>query len=435
MASLASSISEKPTRWVIAIDGTWGDRIRGSTVVADLGDMICNKHHHTIYNKGVGTSLVKIGRLVGGATGLGFDAQVKEAYRHLIGNWVEGDEIIIIGYSRGNIQNRSSFIESLNPITGAFAAVHLAGLISCIGIPQKDPKISAETLYKRYKHGYLDQTKHRWTSIQEFKCHESVPIKALALFDTVGTLGIPKTGMLNFLNFVPGRPYMKGMQQPKCIKRVENIFHALALDEIRAPYAPTLIRLPSASSCNLEQVWFTGSHHDLGKDDPRTGGLVDKPLAWMVSKLASIGVAFRKGRLQERFSGYDRIVTNPDAELITDPTEWVGEDVQQTYKGWIKLLGYQTREPGRYGDSDTKTNEQIHMSVRVRGHGATERSRPVPGLRYVNAPGGTAQWTSQGAWSSNRSRKEASGHGNMVLLPEARLDPFEAELQCLAVPE
>ena len=216
---------------------------------------------------------------------------------------------------------------------------------------------------------------------------------------------------------------------------VENIFHALALDEIRAPYAPTLIRLPSASSCNLEQVWFTGSHYDLGKDDPYKGGLVDKPLAWMVSKLAGVGVVFSKDRLQERFSGYDRVITNPEAELITDPTEWVGEDVHQTYKGWIKLLGCQTRTLGRYSESGTKTNELIHMSVRTRGHGVTKASRPVPGLRYVNARGVLAQWTNQGTWSSSRSRTVASEHGNTVLLSEAQLDSFEAELQCLALPE
>lgn len=135
------------------------------------------------------------------------------------------------------------------------------------------------------------------------------------------------------------------------------------LDKIREPYAPTLIRLPSISSCNLEQVWLAGSHHDLGKDHPRTGELVDKPLARMVGRLASVRVVFSKGRLQERFSSYDRIHINPGAELIADPTEWVGgENVYKAYKGWIKLLGYQTRKHGRYGAAHTRTNEQIHLA-------------------------------------------------------------------------
>lgn len=51
-------------------------------------------------------------------------------------------------------------------------------------------------------------------------------------------------------------------------------------------------------------------------------------------------------------------ITNPDAERIDNPDEWVREGVHKTFKGGMKLLGSQTRMPGRYVAPSMITNEK-----------------------------------------------------------------------------
>ena len=69
--SLPSTVSRSKFNIPLApnfnlLKGTWGDRIRGSTVVTDLGDMICKERQSIIYNEGVGTSIGKIYKIIGG---------------------------------------------------------------------------------------------------------------------------------------------------------------------------------------------------------------------------------------------------------------------------------------------------------------------------------------------------------------------------------
>lgn len=59
------------------------------------------------YQAGVGTMGGPISRTVGGATGIGLKENVREAYSYLAINWREGDEIFLIGFSRGAFTARS----------------------------------------------------------------------------------------------------------------------------------------------------------------------------------------------------------------------------------------------------------------------------------------------------------------------------------------
>jgi len=78
------------------------------------------------------------------------------------------------------------------------------------------------------------------------------------------------------------------------IPGIENAFHALALDEHRGNFPPTLWYLdPDNTSTRLTQCWFPGYHADVG------GGTVSGPLvddaeiaevtfAWMVDQVSSM---------------------------------------------------------------------------------------------------------------------------------------------------
>jgi len=72
------------------------------------------------YQAGVGAIGTTTTKTVGGISGWGLAEHVREAYTFISNNWNEGDEIFLIGFSRG-----------------AFTARSVGGLISQIGVMTK----------------------------------------------------------------------------------------------------------------------------------------------------------------------------------------------------------------------------------------------------------------------------------------------------------
>jgi uncharacterized protein (DUF2235 family) len=72
---------------------------------------------------------------------------------------------------------------------------------------------------------------------------------------------------------------------------VENAFQAVAIDERRKPFQPSIWdQSEDANGQVLEQVWFAGVHSNVGGSYPETG-LSDISLLWMLSKLEACGLA------------------------------------------------------------------------------------------------------------------------------------------------
>ncbi|KAF2493118.1 hypothetical protein BU16DRAFT_71645 [Lophium mytilinum] len=66
---------------------------------------------------------------------------------------------------------------------------------------------------------------------------------------------------------------------------IENVFHALSLNEMRGDFAPILYTNP-LSTQHLEQVWFPGFHSDVGGGENRFSNQIpDLTLQWMVRRL------------------------------------------------------------------------------------------------------------------------------------------------------
>lgn len=72
------------------------------------------------YQAGVGSIGTAAGKAIGGISGWGLAEHVREAYTFIANNWSMGDEIFLIGFSRG-----------------AFTARSVGGLISQIGVMTK----------------------------------------------------------------------------------------------------------------------------------------------------------------------------------------------------------------------------------------------------------------------------------------------------------
>lgn len=227
-------------------------------------------------------------------------------------------------------------------------------------------------------------------------------------------------------------PYLFTVTLANLCIDVQNFFHALALHENRKPFVPTLAHIPEGCSrkCNFKQVWFSGSHHDLGKEGHVDGGgLPTLPLAWMVSKLFEIGVLFNEAALKSRFPLYGQEI--PIHELGRKCPSWLRDSVHQSKSGIWRLTGHQQRTPGQYAIPGMQTNEAIHHSVskRLRNFGGTALNEAVPGYTYVSSPERANTWIQVGSWESH-----SKGSRDRRVLIEAPIAAFEAKLLGLKLP-
>ena len=274
-------------RLCLFIDGTWNTFENNTNVWRIFS--LCAKQDDTgqkqliYYTKGVGTSVGA--KVSGGLFGYGINEIIIDAYEWLIPRYSSGDEIFIFGFSRG-----------------AFAARSLAGLIAKSGVVRPGSPVGVGELYDRYKspnartlYQLIDQHANGTigdTTILErwlLQYSSPAPIKMIGVFDTVGAL----LGPYAFLE--------TGLRTP-----IDNAYHALAIDEHRENFQPTLytqnfhLDRPESEQPKLrdissvEQRWFVGAHANVG------GGynsdlLAQIPLRWLKQKAESHGMKFSFG--------------------------------------------------------------------------------------------------------------------------------------------
>src|SRR5262245_53248352 len=179
---------------IICLDGTWNnaDSADNQTNIGLLASMIDPKPERGVpaqiyYDAGVGTSGSRTNRLAGGLLGKGLSTNILEAYRFLSLNYQAGDDIYIFGYSRGAYTARS--------LCGFLAASGLLRADAC------DPKMQ-DFAWKYYR----TKPKKRFPADKEHLrrlAHPNVRVRFLGVFDTVGSLGIPRT----WLNWIGRRAF------------------------------------------------------------------------------------------------------------------------------------------------------------------------------------------------------------------------------------
>ncbi len=131
-------------RIVILIDGTWNDERQSDlTNVAKLDPRTRpiiktrgsdGTEQIVFYHDGVGTKGSLLERILGDAIGLGLKRMVQDAYAFLADKFTAGDEIHILGFSRG-----------------AYAARALAGLIGASGIQRRPDNNTFEIAWSHYR--------------------------------------------------------------------------------------------------------------------------------------------------------------------------------------------------------------------------------------------------------------------------------------------
>jgi len=251
-------------------------------------------------------------------TGRGINRAIRRAYGVLASRYRPGDKIVLLGYSRG-----------------AFAVRSLAGVIGMVGLLKADhATVSAiRTAYRHYEAGGTSETAGVF---RDKFCLKGVEIEAVAVWDTVKALGLrlPLVWRLS--------ADRHAFHDHTLGDHVRNGFHALALDERRQAYAPVLWECRDDFEGRIEQVWFRGTHGDVGGqvgEFPAARPLANIPLVWMLERLVMCDVPLPDGWATR----FEQDVAAPS----------VG-----AWSGWSKLFWLRgAREVGR------DRSERLHVSL------------------------------------------------------------------------
>ncbi|GFP55759.1 hypothetical protein ACSS6W_008843 [Trichoderma asperelloides] len=275
---MSETVKPMPKRIIICCDGTWQSAVSGEknspsnvTRLARCLNRVAveddGKTWQQIvwYDSGVGTTSSWLGKKREGAIGAGLEGNVIEAYNFVALNWSPGDQVLCFGFSRG-----------------AYTARSIAGLISDIGICEPRKLQDFHEIWELYKanksgkrfHGsqawfdYLDgipaddkdqpddlgyrNMNFVWKKAPRGDwaiSPESREIEVVGVFDTVGALGLPD--VQGFKLEWGSDKY--GFHNVKLNPNIKRAYHALALDEHREAFSPTL--------------WYLPEHIDITEED------------------------------------------------------------------------------------------------------------------------------------------------------------------------
>ncbi len=329
------------------LDGTWNN-VSDNTNVWRLKSL-CTKSSEQLvyYSAGVGTQSGQ--HISGGMFGIGINEEVISAYEWLVEHYEQDAQLFIFGFSRG-----------------AFTARSLAGFISKCGLLKPGSPVSMKQLYERYRKGTAQSVRalgkvtesglpleDKW--IKEYS--RAIPIWFQGVWDTVGALGVP-------LPCVPkvSRSDFAFLETDLRINDT-HAYHALAIDEHREAFAPTLwVRstpkhgdtYPDRDLDHVEQRWFVGAHANVGggyEDDL----LAQIPLEWLMTKAVSHGLQFNDSVV---IDGNEN--TSPIRDSLAEMAHGIYEALTLG-KHYYRPIG---AEPLDTGDAVTSTiNETIDATV------------------------------------------------------------------------
>ena len=337
-------------RLILCCDGTWeqpdvtSDGQNCPTNVVKLAALLPalaadGTEQRVFYHNGIGSTARGVGRGIAGATGLGINRILKSCYLWLVRNYEPGDQIYIFGFSRG-----------------AYTARSLAGFVRNSGIlrPENADHLNAAfALYRARDSASNPRAVASKLFRQSYCWSDIVPIQCIGVWDTVGSLGIPNSWGHWFLTKICRLNYE--FHDTDLSSHIVFAFHAVAIDERRKPFLPTLWTQTEhgrAAKQHLEQRWFAGCHGDIGGGN-HDSGLSDITLAWMTLSARKAGLSVNAPQTLDA-QGFKGFHENPLAD-VSDSLTWF-------YKLFFPTGVRTIRAP----ISDGRTNEALHATARER---------------------------------------------------------------------
>ncbi len=340
-------------RLIVCCDGTWQDLESSypSNVVkiAQAIEPVASDGIPQVvfYDAGIGTEGGIIDSLMGGGFGKGIDQNIQDGYRFLCLNYSPGDEIYLFGFSRG-----------------AYTVRSLAGLMYNSGLLARSHICQASKAYELYRHPAKPDNpkmedfrqKHGFNGFKTEKygdpfvaLRDRVPITLLACFDTVGSLGIPN--QWSFLNLSAKVNAKYQFHDCKLSPIIQNALHAVAIDEPKESFAPTLMeKSQRTDEQKLIQKWFPGNHGCVGGGTEEQRGLSDGTLQWMIDSIKNIKELGLSLEINPKIIPTG-VNFDPKADYNAEPTDILNK--------FTMMMGTKPR--------DVSDNfEDLHESVKIR---------------------------------------------------------------------
>jgi uncharacterized protein (DUF2235 family) len=343
-------------RIVICADGTWNrpekdlkediptNVLRLARAIKPVGsDQIPQQ---VFYDWGIGSYHDKV---TAGATGKGLDKNIMDDYRYIVQNYSPGDDIYLFGFSRG-----------------AYTVRALCGLINNCGIIKRPDARLIQRAFNHYKKPGAAHAPQGSESIKFRKehSHKSREIKFVGVWDTVGAMGIP----IRFLGFLEEKDEF---YDTKIGKNVRVARHALAIDEHRSDFEPTI--WVHRENMDIQQVWFAGAHCDIGgsyKPDKDGSFSSDIALGWMIREAGKSGLA---------------VETHLKQNLTANPLSAIHKSRRLFYK--LKTKFNRSIEHKPDSNKVKPANLLIHESVKLRWD-KDPKYRPDNLKEYIKTNGG-----------------------------------------------
>ncbi|MBW3096069.1 DUF2235 domain-containing protein [Pseudohoeflea coraliihabitans] len=311
-----------PRNIVILLDGT-SNQISGdrTNVLRLYGSLERSARQVVFYEPGVGSfglsgwwrrwqSKARI--VLGLANGAGIGDIVERAYRFLVENWQPDDRIYLIGFSRG-----------------AYTARLLAGFLRIFGLIRPEQLNLLRYAWRAYVRLGQPESQTFSTEISHYQKvlrGRAVRIEFLGLWDTVASI----------FDHTASFPWLTTTQKAYTNRneRVRRVRHALAIDERRTYFQPSLwepgqhfeawspqqrryTRVPQ----DFEEVWFTGCHTDIGGGNPEAeSGLAKIPLEWLYREASAAGILGREA-VFERLALGEPVPDRTGSHSATEDTE------------------------------------------------------------------------------------------------------------------
>jgi uncharacterized protein (DUF2235 family) len=338
-----------PITHVVILDGTMSSLEEGFETNAGrtfrlLSEMGPNKAVSLKYEAGI--QWQGFSRAIDVLAGVGINRQIRRAYGFIASRYRPGDRIFLFGYSRG-----------------AYAVRSLAGVIDRVGLLKSD-HATERNVRQAFRHYRIDPDSLAAKSFRSVHCYEDAPVEMVGVWDTVRALGF-RAPVLWRLS-----PVEHAFHSHHLGETVRHGFQALSLNETRNAFSPVLWDSEPGYSGTLQQVWFSGSHGDVGGHltgyEPARP-LSNIPLVWMLGNAERCGLPL------------------PDGWRTRYPLD-VNAPSVGTFRGWGKLfLGRSARTVGR------DPSESLHSSALARRDGWSRR------LPWVKRPktGGLPQTVTQ----------------------------------------
>ncbi len=356
-----------PKRLIVCCDGTWNTADQASdgrpcpTNVTKVALSIApvdsaGVRQCVYYHTGVGTSRGE--RLWGGAFGVGLSRNVVDGYQFLVDNYEPEDELYFFGFSRG-----------------AFTARSMAGLVRSCGILRRENARRIDQAWALYRSA-ADHPRGVASTLFRQAYAFDPPIHFIGVWDTVGALGVPVLGPRWLTPLMRRFNRRWEFHDTKLSTRVRGAFHALAIDERRAAFEPTLWhQQPGAVGQELKQVWFTGVHCDIG------GGLTDSSLSdiallWMVARAREYGLEF----LPEAFDdgGPHEMTPGESTDFRVRPNPTAGP--HSSWTSFYRLVKPLDRPIGATADDDHHRDGLEYLATTAKQHYEAEPGYRPPAL-------------------------------------------------------